>query len=46
MCANQMMVVTVVAFADEFKPRCAVTKIKTFYHAHFFEQMYGAVNCC
>jgi len=38
--AHQMMVVAVVAFADEFKPRRAVTKIKALDHAHGFEQVH------
>src|ERR1700685_3207316 len=42
--ANQMMMMAVVVFADEFKPRCAVTEIKSFHHGHFFEQMHGTIN--
>ena len=43
--ANQMMVMAVVALADEFKPRRAVAEIKPFDHAHFFEQVHGPINC-
>ena len=43
--ANQMMVMTVIAFADQFKPRRAVAEVKPLHHPHFFEQMHGAVNC-
>ena len=42
--ADQMMVVAVVAFADEFKPRRAVAKIKPLHHPHFFEQVHGTIN--
>jgi hypothetical protein len=42
--ANQMMVMAVIAFADQFKPRRAVAEIKPLHHPHLFEQMHGAVN--
>jgi hypothetical protein len=42
--ANQMVVMAVVALADEFKPRRAVAKIKPFYHAHLLQQVHGAIN--
>src|SRR5271155_23631 len=41
--ADQMMVMAVVALADEFKPRRAVAEIKPLHHPHFFKQMHGAV---
>ena len=43
--AHQMMVVAVVTFADEFKPRHAVAEIKPLHDPHFFEQVHGTVNC-
>jgi hypothetical protein len=30
--------------ADQFKPRRPVAKIKPLHHAHFLQQMHGAVN--
>ena len=39
-----MMVMAVIAFADEFEPRRAVAKIKPLHHAHFFKQVHRAVN--
>ena len=42
--ANQMMVMAVIAFADQFKPRRAVAEVKPLHHPHLFEQMHGAVN--
>ena len=42
--ANQMMVMAVVALADQFKPRRAVAEIKPLHHPHFFEQMHGTVD--
>jgi hypothetical protein len=43
-CANQMMVMAVIAFTDQFKPRRAVAEVKPLHHPHLFEQMHGAVN--
>jgi hypothetical protein len=43
--ANQMMVMAVIAFADQFKPRCAVAEVKPLHHSHLFQQVHGAVNC-
>jgi hypothetical protein len=43
--ANQMMVMAVVVFADQFKPGRAIAKIKTLDHAHFFQQMHRTINC-
>jgi hypothetical protein len=42
--ANQMMVMAVVIFADEFESRGAVAKIKPLHHAHCLQQMHRAVN--
>ena len=42
--ANQMMVMAVIAFADQFKPRRAVAEVKPFHHPHLLEQMHGTVN--
>ena len=38
------MMVTVIVFAHQFEPACAVAEIKPFDHAHFFEQMHGAID--
>jgi hypothetical protein len=38
------MVMTVVAFADQFKSRRAVAEVKSLHHSQIFEQMHGAVN--
>jgi hypothetical protein len=43
-CADQMMVMAVVTFTDQFKPRRAIAEIKSFHHAHFFEQVHGTIN--
>jgi hypothetical protein len=43
-CANKMMVMAVVIFADEFKARRAIAKIKPFHHSHFFKQVHQAIN--
>src|ERR1700722_17078798 len=43
--ANEMMVMAVIVFTDEFKSCCAVAEIKPLHDAHFFEQMHRAVNC-
>lgn len=42
--ADEMMMVAVVALADEFKPRRAIPKIKTLHHPHLFEQVHGTIN--
>jgi len=42
--ANQMMVMTIVALADQFEPRRTVAEIKPLDHVHFFEQVHGPVN--
>ncbi|MGA2788562.1 MAG: hypothetical protein ABSF60_13655 [Verrucomicrobiota bacterium] len=42
--ANQMMVMSVITFANQLKPRRAVAKIKPLHHSHLFEQVHGAVN--
>ncbi len=44
LCANQMMVMAIIALADQFKPRRAVAEIKPLHHPHFFKQMHRAVN--
>ncbi|MFZ1073736.1 MAG: hypothetical protein WAO21_09915 [Verrucomicrobiia bacterium] len=43
--ANQMMVMAVVALADQFKARRTVAEIKPLDHAHVFEHVHGPVNC-
>ncbi len=42
--ANQMVVMAVVALANEFKPRRAIAEIKPPDHVHFFEQVHGPIN--
>jgi hypothetical protein len=42
--ADQMMVMPVIAFADELESRCAVAKVKPLHHAHFLKQVHCAVN--
>lgn len=42
--ANQMVMVTILIFTDKFETTRSVTKIEALYHAHFFEQMHGAIN--
>ena len=42
--ANQVMMMSVVALADEFKPGRAVPEIEPFDHLHFFEHVERAVN--
>ena len=42
--ANEMMMMAVVVFADQFKTACAISEIEPFHHAHFFEQFHGTVN--
>jgi hypothetical protein len=42
--ANQMMVMAVVTFANQFKPRRAVAEIKPLHHSQLFQQVQGAVN--
>ena len=44
--ANQMMVMAVVALADQFKPRRAVAEIKPLDHVLFFKQVHGPINRC
>ena len=42
--ADQMMMMAVVAGANQFKPGGTVAEIKPLHHPHFFEQMHGPVN--
>ena len=42
--ANQVVMMAIVVFTDEFKPPRAVAEIKTFDHAHFFQQVHGAID--
>jgi len=42
--ANQMMVMAVIAFADQFKSRRAVAEVKPLHHPQLLEQMHGTVN--
>ncbi len=39
-----MMVMSIIALADEFKPCGAVAEIKPLHHPHFLEQVHGAIN--
>jgi hypothetical protein len=42
--ANQMMVMAVVAFTHQFKPRRAIAEIKPLHHPHPFQQVHRPVN--
>ncbi len=42
--ANQMMVMAVVALANQFKPRRTVAEIKPLDHVHCFEQVHDPIN--
>jgi hypothetical protein len=42
--ADQMMVMPVIAFANELESRRAVAKIEPLHHAHFLKQVHGTVN--
>lgn len=42
--ANQMMVMAVIAFADQFKSRRAVAKVKPLHHPHLLQQVHRTVN--
>ncbi len=42
--ANQVVMVSVVDFANEFKSSYAVAEIKLFHHAHFFEQVHCPID--
>jgi len=42
--ADEMVVMPVFAFADEFKARGAVAEIKLLDHPQFLEQLHGPVN--
>ena len=42
--ANQVVMVAIVIFTDEFKPPRAIAEIKTLDHAHFFQQVHGAID--
>ena len=42
--ANQVVVVAISPFLNQFKPRGPVTKIKTLHHAQFLQQLDGAIN--
>ena len=39
-----MMMMAVIAFANQFKPRRPVAEIKSLHHPHRFQQVHGAVN--
>jgi len=43
-CADQMMVMAIVALGDQFKSRRPVTEIEPLDHAHRLEQVHGPVN--
>ena len=40
-----MMVVTIVAFLDKFKPCHPVSKVKALHHAHLFQHAHRPINC-
>ena len=42
--ADQMMMMAVIVFPNQFKARRAVAKIKPLDHAHFLQQVHGAIN--
>jgi hypothetical protein len=42
--ANQVVVVTVIPLAYQFKSRRPVTEIKSFHHAHFLQQVHRAID--
>ena len=42
--ANQVVMMSIVAFTHQFEPRRAVAEVKAFNHAHFLEQVHGTVN--
>jgi hypothetical protein len=42
--ADQMVMVIFLA-ADKFEARGSVAEIEAMDHAHFFEEMHGAINC-
>jgi hypothetical protein len=42
--ANEVMVMAVVAFAQQFEASDAITEIKALDHTHFLEQVHGTVN--
>jgi hypothetical protein len=42
--ANQMMVMAVLPFSHQFKPRRPVAKIKPLDHPHLFQQVHRPVN--
>jgi hypothetical protein len=42
--ADQMVVMAVVVFADEFEPRGAIAKIKPLHDADFLQQVHRAIN--
>jgi hypothetical protein len=44
--ADQMMVMPIIAFTNQFKSRGAVAEVKSLDHPHRFEQMHGAINRC
>ncbi len=41
---NQMMIMAVVPFPDQFKPRRAIAEIETLDHPQLLQQMHGAIN--
>jgi hypothetical protein len=43
-CADQMMVMAVVAVANKLESRRAIAEIKPLHHAHFLKQMHRAIN--
>ena len=42
--ANQVVVMTVVAFGNLLESRSAVAKVKTLNHAHVFKHMHGSID--
>ena len=42
--ANEVMMVPIVAFSQQFEARPAVAKMKPFHHPHFFQEMHRAID--
>jgi hypothetical protein len=43
--ANEVMMVAIITFANQFKSCSAVAEVESFHHPHRFEHMHGPVNC-
>ena len=42
--ANQMMVMAIVPFGQEFEARAAFAEMAALHHLHFFQQMHRAID--